>query len=81
MGRHYLILHGLGQLCSSEGHDVYSESGGRITSVLKSSVGDQNPGTVKKGYLRFRCKETSADGRTQPPIIRNCFKSTLELHS
>lgn len=30
MGRQYLILHGLGQLCSSEGHDVYSESGERI---------------------------------------------------
>lgn len=76
MGRQYLILHGLGQLCSSKKHDVYSESGGRIASVLKSSVGDRNPGTVRKGYLRFQGRETSADGRTQPPIILNCFKST-----
>lgn len=38
MGRQYLILHGLGQLCSSEGH-VYSESGERIAYFLTSSMG------------------------------------------
>lgn len=28
MGRQYLIFHGLGQLYSYEGHDVYLELGG-----------------------------------------------------
>jgi len=50
MGRQYLILYGLGQLCSSKENYVYSESGGKIASVLKSSMGGRNPGPVRKGY-------------------------------